>query len=202
MTKLTIVLLSSLLFSSGCTSIITAVSDQPVYENKTSRSLGEKLDDRVLRSKAIINLSADKALSGSNIEVYSYEGHILLVGQVANKELAARAENAIKPLRDLRGVKNLLSIGDKAPFIRRSKDTFIGTKLRTKLLLNNEASVGNIKLVVEKAEVYLYGLATKEQAELAISLAKETRGVKTVVNAINYVELQKRKVKEEITAKP
>lgn len=186
MNKLLIITLTCVL-AGGCTSIMTAVSDDPVTESKTSRSLGEKFDDRVLRSKATINLSAETSLKESNIEVYSYEGQILLIGQVPNAQLIQTAENAVKPLRDVRSIKNLLSVGENASFTRRTKDKLIGTKLRTKLLLNDEDSVGNIKLVVEKAEVYLYGLAEKQQVDLAISLAKETAGVKTVITAINYV---------------
>lgn len=187
MNKNLLALVATLLLG-GCTAIATTISDEPVQESKTSRSLGERFDDRILRSKALINIAAQPRLESSNIEVYSYESQILLIGQVPSSELTKVAENAVKPLRDLRGIKNLLAVGDNMSVVQQVKDKLIATKLRTKFLLNDEAAIGNVKVAVEDSEVYLYGLATKQQTDLAINLAKETAGVTTVVTAIQRVE--------------
>lgn len=173
---------------SGCSSIVTTFSDQPVSENATSRSFGERIDDHLLLTKARINIAAEAALNECNIEVYTYEAQIILIGQVQSKQQLAAAEAAVNTLRDARGVKNLLTIRDNISFGRAFKDSLIGTRLKSKLLLNGENSLGNVKAVVENAEVYLYGLATQADTELAVSLARETNGVKTVIKVFSYVD--------------
>ncbi len=177
--------LSSLLIS--CSSVITTFSDKPVSEKQTSRSFGEKFDDGVLTSKAKINIAANTKLKDSHIEIYSYESELILIGQVETKQLIKEAENTVQNLRDVRGLKNFLVVGPNTSIGRNLKDSLISTSIKTKLLLNNEQYLGNVKAVVENAEVYLYGLATIEQADLATALARETSGVKTVIKAFSYV---------------
>lgn len=186
MTSLLRILALSLLLSS-CSGIATQISSGPVQEDPTSRSLGERLDDRMLKTKAAINLKAEAGLADTHIETYSYESTIILIGQVQKQSQLALANKALKPLRDLKTVKNLLTVGENISFNRAVRDNLLETKIKTKLLTNDEDSLSNIKVVVENGSVYLYGLATRKQAQLATALARESRGTKAVVQIFSYI---------------
>ena len=189
MTKaLKVAVLSSVLLIGACSNIATQLSSGPVNEDPTSRSLGEKLDDRLLRTKASINLKAEPSLADTNIEVYSYEGKIILIGQVQRQSQLGAAEKALNPLRDLKSIKNLLAVSENVSFTRSMRDGLLDTKIKAKLLANNQDSLSNVKVVVENGEAYLYGLATRKQANLATDLAKETKGIRSVIKIFSYID--------------
>ena len=71
--------------------------------------------------------------------------------------------------------------------VARSNDTWITTKVKTKMLANNSIEAYRIKVVTENGVVYLMGLVTKEEADRAAELARKTAGVQKVVRIFEYI---------------
>lgn len=73
------------LFLAGCSSVLTATRDTPMEGNQGTRTLGSTLDDQLIETRAGVNIAkAHLDLeSASRVSVTSYNGIVLLAGQVA-----------------------------------------------------------------------------------------------------------------------
>ncbi|MEH6551396.1 MAG: BON domain-containing protein [Pseudomonadales bacterium] len=179
----------ALFIISGCSSVIDATTSEPIEENKTSRSMGEQIDDEVIETKALVNIAkADPGLEDAHIIVVSVHGMVLLAGQVPDEGLRQVAEAEIKKLRDVRSIHNQLTVGEPSSGSVRASDTWITTKLKSKMAFNGEVSTFKTKVVTENGVVYLMGLSNQEHAANAAVVARETRGVQKVVKIFEYVD--------------
>ena len=70
----------------------------------------------------------------------------------------------------------------------RSSDSIITSKVKTKMLSDQEISGLAVKVVTEKGVVYLMGLLTKSEAEIATNIARQTGGVQKVVKLFQYID--------------
>ena len=80
---------------SGCSSVLTATRDDPIADNRGTRTIGSKIDDSLIETKAAVNIAAHPDLDQrSHIVVASYNGVVLLAGQTPREELKQMAEQA------------------------------------------------------------------------------------------------------------
>ncbi len=173
----------------GCSSIISATSEQPMNEVASSRTLGTIIDDESIETKSLVNISkASPALSQSHILVTSYNGVVLLAGQVPDTASRELAETVVKRLSKVRKVYNEISISGPTSHIVRVNDTWISAKVKTKMMANEKVSAMGIKVVTENGVVYLLGLISQEEAAQAVRLVQETHGVQKVVKMFEYID--------------
>ena len=85
-------------------------------------------------------------------------------------------------------VYNEITIAAPSSMVSRSSDTYITAKVKTKIFANKILSGLVIKIVTEKGIVYLMGLVTQEEAEIATNIARETGGVQKVVKLFKYID--------------
>ena len=73
----------------GCSSVLTATRDDPINDNRGTRTIGSTIDDSLIETKAAVNIAkANPDLDqGSHIVVASYNGVVLLAGQTPREEL-------------------------------------------------------------------------------------------------------------------
>ena len=77
-------------------------------------------------------------------------------------------------------------VGNPIPLTQQSKDSVITGEVRTKMLAKKGLGSGSIRVVTENGVVYLMGVVTAEQANLAVEVARQTRGVQKVVKVFQY----------------
>ena len=174
---------------SGCASIIGATTDKPIRNDVHHRTLGEWIDDEAIETKALVNLrKASEALRNSHLVVVSYNGIVLLAGQVPSADAKQLATATVNKIRDVRSVDNELSIGPPTGFVERSADAYITTKLKAKLLTVPHIDPSTIKVVTEHGVVYLMGLVSRKTADIAVNEARNTGGVQKVVRIFEYTD--------------
>ncbi len=172
----------------GCSSIISATSEQPMQEVASSRTLGTIIDDESIETKSLVNISkASPALKQSHLLVTSYNGVVLLAGQVPDPASRELAENVVKRINKVRKVYNEITISGPTSHIVRVNDTWISAKVKTKMMADEKVSAMGIKVVTENGVVYLLGLISQEEAAQAVRLVQETHGVQKVVKMFEYV---------------
>ncbi len=182
-------LLSLLLSIGGCSNILSASTDEPITQDPGQRTWGAALDDQEIETIAKVNLSkADPQLEQANVHVTSYNGVVLLSGQVSSNKLRQLAGNTVNQLRRVRQVHNELQVSGTTSLLSRSNDSWLTGKVKTRLLSNSELEGGRIKVVSENGTVYLMGLLTRSEAQLAAEIARTTGGVQQVVKAIEYID--------------
>ena len=181
--KKTITLLLSVLALQACVeTAIVAGAVTAVGAANDPRSVGTQIDDNGLEVKATYQLMMDDAIrKHTNINVVSYNGVVLVVGQAPNQFLIDKALGIINELPHIKKVHNQIKLGTPAVMTDKAKDTWITTKVKSELLTDDELDGHNIKVVTENKEVYLMGLVKEEQAERAAKIASQIYGVERVI---------------------
>lgn len=184
-----VLLLLGLLLSSGCTTLVDATTSKPIELNPGERSLGVRIDDGKLETIASVNINkAHERLDEAPIAVHSYNAVVLLVGQVPNKELRSLAGDTVGKIHSVRQVHNELEVEAPISFLTRSKDTWISTKVKTKLLASRDVEGGRVKVVTENGSVFLMGLVSRAEGNKITEIVRHTGGVKKVVRVFEYID--------------
>lgn len=157
-------------------------------ENYGKRTLGTRLDDNVIESRAKKNIkSAHPDLQNANFNVTAFNGVLLITGQVSSLETRELAAKAVQDLRKVKQVHNELVVSGPISFMARTNDSWLSTKVKTVMLFNKEIEGGRIKVVTEDGVVYLMGLLTRDEAETAVQRARQVFGVQKIVKVFEYL---------------
>lgn len=188
--RLSVLMLCSLmLLSGGCTTLVDATTSEPIELNPGKRSLGMRIDDNQLETIANVNINkAHKRLDDAPIAVHSYNGVVLLVGQVPNRELRSLAGETVSKIHSVRQVHNELEVEAPIPLLTRTNDAWLTTKVKTKLLASRDVEGGRVKVVTENGGVHLMGLVSRAEADKVTDIVRHTGGVKKVVRVFEYID--------------
>ena len=181
---------SMLCFLNSCATVISATTgDDGIQEDRGRRSVGAVVDDNSIETTIKVNFNAaDELLKNSHINVVSFNGTVLLVGQVPSqdtKNLATRVARTTSTR--VKEVYNELEVAGSTTFLSRSNDAWLSAKIKTLMLTDSDVSGRRTKVVTENGVVYLMGLLTQEEANTAVELVSNTRGVTKVVRAFEYI---------------
>ena len=185
-----ILILALSLLLAGCGTMLGAVSsDEGIRQDPTDRTLGTMIDDETIESLAAVNLrKASPGLAESHISVTSYNGLVLLAGQVRAETLRRQAEEVVLELKNVRRVYNELEVAGPTSLLTRSGDTWVTGKVKSRLLAAPEVPGRDIKVVTENGVVHLLGLVTRDAADAATEAARNVGGVRKVVRMFEYVD--------------
>lgn len=157
-------------------------------EDPAKRTLGSYLDDQAIERLAARKIaSADERLRTSQINVASYDGIVLLTGQVAEDALRSRAESAIGDIRKIRKIHNDIRVGGSSTLLARSNDRWLTTKVSASLRAAEEVKADQVKVVTENGIVYLLGRLPAADGDAAATLASSVLGVQKVVKVFEYL---------------
>jgi osmotically-inducible protein OsmY len=184
------VLLAAILMMQGCASVVsTATGGTGVTEDPGSRSLGTIIDDSSIETTVKVNIdAADPVLKDSHINVVSFNGVVLIVGQVPSQDLKNLATRTATNSTRVRKVHNELEIAGTTTLLSRSNDGLISAKLKTLMLADPTVAGLRTKVITENSVVYLMGLVTQAEAQAAVDLVSNATGVTKVVRAFEYID--------------
>ena len=175
-----------ILLLTGCSLVMKATSQES--ENYGKRSWGSVLDDQTIESRAKLNISeAAPELTDAHVVVVSFNGNVLLAGQVASEDLKEMAASAVKHMRKVRKIHNELSIAGPTSMVARSNDAWLTTKIKSLMAAAKDVDANRVKVVTENGVVYLMGLLTRDEADAAVELARQTYGVQKIVKVFEYI---------------
>lgn len=152
------------------------------------RTAGTVMDDKTAEFKAVHALSLNKPLwKQCHITAVSYNNVLLLVGQTSTEEFKREAEEAVSTIPKIRRIHNELTIDSPSSLATRSHDSWVTTQIKAKLMGRKEISATRIKVITEDNIVYLMGLVTREEEEIATEIARAIDGVEKVVQIFEYI---------------
>lgn len=173
----------------GCSNIIDATSEGPVNSDPGERTWGAAIDDEQIETLAIVNLNkASPALDDAHVSVTSYNAVVLLTGQVSSNELRALAAKTVGNINRVRQVYNELQVQGETSMLSRTNDSWLTSKVKTKLYANGDTEGGRIKVVSENGTVFMMGLVTRAEADQAVDVVRNTGGVQKVVKVFEYID--------------
>jgi osmotically-inducible protein OsmY len=173
----------------GCTSLMASVSGpDPVGKPAGERTLSMSIEDSSIERAANINIyKADTRFHDANVNVVSFYGSVLLVGQVQNEELKTQAEKVVRQIAEVKQVHNELTVADASYYLERSSDGIISTRIRTALTLEKGYPSSRTKIFTVSGTVYLLGKLTAAEADQAVAIIKQVGGVKKIVKLVDYL---------------
>lgn len=155
-------------------------------------SLQHKATDYYIAFRTQHALNNDKTISQqSNISVTSFNRLVLLTGQAETITIRQRAGQVASQTPNVIRIYNAISIGSPLSAATIAEDTWITTKVKSKLIASNHIDPNKIKVVTENHIVYLMGIVPQDQADIAVTLARNTSGVTHVVKIFYYVIMPK-----------
>lgn len=174
----------------GCSSFLSATRDKPIDDDKGTRTIGSKIDDSLIETKVAVNIAkADPALDrDSHIVVISYNGVVLLAGQTPRADLKNKAEQAAKEVQKVKTVHNELQILQPSSLAARSNDTWLTTKIKSQMLADANVPSTRIKVLTENGIVYMLGLVTRREGDLATQVVQSVDGVQKIVRLFEYID--------------
>ena len=145
-------------------------------------------------SDAKIHASIDKQLLEFDVNIFKRvditvtEGQVLLTGLVPEPQNRVDAARLAWQADGVREVINEIEVTDKSTLSDAARDSWITTKLRSKITFDKEISGINYTIDTVNQKVYLTGIA-QSQAELDRIIAY-ARGIDYVRGVIPYVRVK------------
>ncbi|WP_133128048.1 BON domain-containing protein [Legionella nagasakiensis] len=179
-----IILLLSALLTSCVAAVVAGAAGLVVYDRRSVVMI-----ERDARIFYMINteIAGDPNFRDSHIVISSFNQVVLLAGQTPKATLRVLAEKIAKKTPKVLRVYNEITVQDPISFSQRSKDSWITGQVRAQMLAKKGLESGSIRVVTENSVVYLMGIATHEQANLAVDVARQVNGVSKVVKIFRYI---------------
>lgn len=192
-----LVLLCSITLLSSCVPVVIGgtgaaafISSKMIVQDKT---VGESISDTTIWAKirtGLANQGIDNILGTVSIEIQ--EGRVLLTGTVPDKNKILTILRVCWSTNGVKEVINEIRIKeskDSSSAFDNIKDSWITTKVKSKLLASREVKSINYSVESIDGIVYLFGIAQSQQElDVAIGLISNTASVKKVVS---YVKVKK-----------
>ncbi len=122
------------------------------------------------------------------VTVTVYDGRVLLTGQVPTPEMKVTAAQLARQQPNVRAVYDEIEVTRNDTFFDDAKDSWIGTQVRSDIVLDPDIRGVNYMIETENGSVYLIGMArTPQELQRVTDIARRVRGVKRVVS---YVEMR------------
>ena len=132
-----------------------------------------------------IGLELENALDkrfgdNAHINVTSFNQKVLLTGEVKDADIKEQAGTFAKANKNVRSVFNELVVGPNSTFTARANDSYLESKVKTQMIFTDKLPSNSMAIVAEGSSVYLMGILTQQEAEIAKKVTSNTSGVKDV----------------------
>lgn len=186
--KKLISLLGLILSLQGCIFVAGAAAGAAaiamVYDHRT---IENSIQDTKIANAIVNKLRTVPALKeDSHIEVTVFNRIVLLTGETPNVEWRQQAEEIAKSVPDVARIYNQLTVEGPTSTLTRTSDSWITTKIKSQMLATEDLKSSTIKVITENGVVYLMGMVSREQADIAVDIARQVSGVQKVVKIFQY----------------
>ncbi len=149
------------------------------------RTTGAQLDDETIELKIITRVNE---LYGErvNVNVTSYNGMVLLTGEVPDQGAWASIGNVAKNTEKVRIVQNELVVAGISDLSARANDSYITSKVKGRFIEADKFPPNAVKVVTERRVAYLMGIVSRAEGTSAGEIAATTDGVVRVVKVFEY----------------
>jgi osmotically-inducible protein OsmY len=174
---------------SSCAPLVFAGGATAISAAHDRRTAGSQLDDQSIELKSSKQLSDDADLrQNAHVNITSYNGLVLVTGETTTNEQRERVVGMVRGIAGVRRIVNDLRVTPPSPFSARTQDTWITSKVKSKLIGVEGLDSLQVKVITENSVVYLMGLVTQKEAELAANAITELSGIERIVKLFEYVD--------------
>jgi osmotically-inducible protein OsmY len=182
------------LVGSGCAPLILGGVASGALVLHDRRSAGSLIDDQGIMFTARNALAQDARVRGpAHINVRSYNGWVILTGQVPTEESRIRAETVVRSDPRIRELFNELTVAPPSTAASRTSDALITARVNAGLFRVTVPGFDptRVKVTTEQGVTYLMGMVSAEEADAASEVARRARGVRRVVRVFEYGDIER-----------
>jgi osmotically-inducible protein OsmY len=185
---ITLALASSVLLT-ACAPVAMTTATTGVTILHDRRTAGTIVEDKAIEMRASHEMHINPQLKeDARVKVISYNRRVLLVGQVPNQKRYQEIEQMAKSLDEVVKVYNELEVTEPRTLTSASHDAWLTTKVKAHAFGDVNVDPIRIKVYTENGTVYLMGLVTREEADLATENVRNIDGVERVVRVFDYLD--------------
>lgn len=165
---------------SGCVPLlIGGVAAGTTVVATDRRSIGEQAEDETIELKVSTELTRQFG-DTARIQTTTYLNRVLLTGDAFSEKIKQQAGEIASKTQGVTSVANQVRVGPIGSFADVTSDTWITSKVKATLATTNEVPSNTISVTTSHGVVYLMGLVTQREADLAAKAASQVSGVKKV----------------------
>jgi len=172
----------------GCVAVAggtAAVAGAPLIYDK--RPIQQIMQDENISYQISQALNRDKLISTRcHIVISTFHNIVLLAGQAPTNALRQRALKIAKKISGIVKFYNKITIAKPTSALTRTTDAWITTKVKARLIGQDNLKSGQFKVVTENSVVYLMGIVHRDQSVLAVKAIRDTKGVNKVITIFEY----------------
>jgi len=171
---------ASLFILQGCASTLTKGEDR--------RTEGTYIDDGYIADTATSRIKK-KYSDKVHVNVNSYNRKVLVSGEVADEIVKTDITRIIGGVQNVTAINNELTIGPLAALSAITSDGLTTSNVNIRLSNSGKGlRAERVKVVTESGTVYLMGLVTHSEADIAKEITSTSSGVKKVVPLFEYID--------------
>jgi osmotically-inducible protein OsmY len=170
----------------GCAAVVVGGAVGTAMVAADRRTSGTQLEDQAIELKSV-NRIRDAVGERGHVNVVSYSRTVLLTGEVASEADRSAIEQAVARIENVRSTVNELAVMGSSSLTARSNDAILTSKVKASYLDAKDLQANTIKVVTERATVYLMGRVTEREATRATELARGVSGVQKVVRVFEIL---------------
>ncbi len=146
-------------------------------------SIPKRMIDKGIEKTARVNIynKFPKLRGDSRIKVDSFNGTVLLTGEVPNKESKQQIQYLLSQMPDIKNLFNELAISRPHSMSYKVQDAYITSQLMGKIVAHPRLRLSHVKIVTEMGIVYVMGRIGQQEQQEIIRLANGTAAVLEVV---------------------
>ena len=168
-----------------CAQVATGTAVKVVTVNQEDRSIEEFVDDTIIETLIKNTYFDQNEKLFFNIDVEVSQGRVLLTGTIENIDLKIEATRIAWGVKGVQTVINEIQISNSDNIINFADDLVISTKVKGKLILNENVNSLNYSIETVNKLVYIIGIAgSEDERDLVINIAREVYGVEEVIDYI------------------
>lgn len=176
-------------YLSGCAVVAVGGAATAATVAVDRRTAGTQIEDQTIEVKIGQAFKNNQEIKDqAHLNATSYNTVVLLTGETPTDAMRQNALELVKAIDKVTHVYNEISIAAPSSLVARTSDSYITTKVKTKLFANKELTGIEVKVVTEKGVVYLMGIVHRAEAEIATEIARQTGGVQKVVKLFQYLD--------------
>ena len=184
-------LAAATLLAQGCAPLIVGgIAAGTALVVTDRRTTGTQVDDQTIEMRIADELTAGLQGGPVRISIDSFERKVLLTGEVPDEKVKADAGAIAARSLNVRAVVNELTIAAPTTMSQRVSDTTLGGSVRAAFLGTSDIAFNSVKIVTDRGVIYLMGVVTEREGEVAAQVASRVSGVRRVVKVFDYASAE------------
>ena len=182
-TTLLSVSMQSCIFVAGA-AVGAAAAGAVVFDKRTAKQTNQ---DKAITEQIENRLNENADIENStHVVVVTFNGVVLLAGDAPNAEMQTQISTIAKTVPGIKKLYNQVAISGKPSTLSRVNDSYITAKIKTQMVATEDLESSQIEVVTVAGTVFLMGIVSKEQAQIATDIAQHVSGVEKVVRVFQY----------------